>query len=163
MVKWFVFYIYVCVCATTYKKATTTAMATATGTGPVCWHDTNDHSDLILLANKDAAVVAPRCPMRCKLAQIVAHKLFCMCRTWMKVCEWCVSVCECVENKNIAELKFHCCTPHSWVWRGSRGYSAVERLHNLRELPNLKQSCFIRVWLCWTAWEVRVLCKLQIS
>lgn len=48
---------------------------------------------------------APRCPMRCKLAQIVAHKLFCMCRTWMKVCV-------CIENKNIAELKFHCCTSH---------------------------------------------------
>lgn len=48
---------------------------------------------------------APRCPMRCKLAQIVAYKLFCMCRTCMKVCV-------CIENKNIAQLKFHCCTSH---------------------------------------------------
>lgn len=83
-------FIYVRVCATTYKKQ---QQEQRTGAGAVCWHDTNDHSDLIWPGPGTTATKrgAPRCPMRSKLAQIVAHKLFCMCRTWMKVC-----VCKCV-------------------------------------------------------------------
>lgn len=102
-------FIYVRVCATTYKKQ---QQEQRTGAGAVCWHDTNDHSDLIW-PGPGTTATRTRCPTLPNALQVGAN---CCTQIVLHVPHLnegvCVQVCVCIENKNIAELKFHCCTSH---------------------------------------------------
>lgn len=64
-------FIYVCVCATTYKKQQ--QQQQQTGAGAVCWHDTNDHSDLIWHGPGTTAATTTRCPMLPNALQVGAN------------------------------------------------------------------------------------------